>query len=89
MSDDYEKLGDIPQTSRVVAPKVRGQIDEELVNAVITAAVYSVERKPGTWQKMINALHQGAERTEKGTVNEFLFHAMVDRLLKEFRALDT
>ena len=77
----------LPQVVRVVAPKVRGQINEELVNAVITAAVYSVERNTWTWQKMINTLQRGAEKTEKGTVNAFLFQAMVDRLLEEFRAL--
>lgn len=84
-----EEKKKLPQVVRVVAPKVRGQINEELVNAVITAAVYAAERKPGTWQEMINALYRGAEKTEKGTVNEFLFQAMVDRLLEEFRALDT
>lgn len=84
-----EEKKELPQVVRMVAPKVRGQIGEELVNAVITAAVYSVERKPGTWQDMINALHRGAEKTEKGTVNELLFNAMVDRLLEEFHALNT
>ena len=84
-----EEKKKLPQVVRVVAPKARGQINEELVNAVITAAVYSVERKPGMWQKMINALNRGAEKTEKGTVNEFLFQAMVDRLLEEFHAPDT
>ena len=84
-----EEKKELPQVVRVVAPKARGQIDEELVNAVITAAVYAVERDTWTWQKMINALHRGAEGTEKGTVNEFLFQAMVDRLLEEFHALNT
>lgn len=84
-----EEKKKLPQVVRVVAPKARGQIDEELVNAVITAAVYAVERDTWTWQKMINALHRGAEGTEKGTVNEFLFQAMVDRLLEEFHALNT
>ena len=73
----------------MAAPKARGQIGEEPVNAVITVAVYSVEWKPGTWQKMINALFRGAKKTEKSTVNEFLFQAMVNRLLEEFRNLDT
>lgn len=84
-----EEKKKLPQVVRTVASKARGQINEELVNAVIAAAVYSVERDTWTWQKMINALHRGAERTEKGTVNEFLFQAMVERLLEEFRALDT
>lgn len=84
-----EEKKELPQVVRMVAPKVRGQIGEELVNAVITAAVYSVERKPGTWQDMINALHRGAEKTEKGTVSALLFNAMVDRLLEEFYALNT
>lgn len=84
-----EEKKKLPRVVRVVVPKVRGQINEELVNAVITAAVYSVERNTWTWQRMINALHRGAEKTEKGTVNEFLFQAMVDRLLEEFHALNT
>lgn len=84
-----EEKKKLPQVVRVVAPKVRGEIGEELVNAVITAAVYSVGQKPGTCQNMITALYRGAEKTEKGTVNAFLFQAMVDRLLEEFRTLDT
>ena len=84
-----EEKKKLPQVVRTVASKARGQINEELVNAVIAAAVYSVERDTWTWQKMINALHRGAEGTEKGTVNEFLFQAMVDRLLEEFHALNT
>ena len=72
---------------RVVAPKARGQINEELVNAVIAAAVWSEERKPGIWQKMIEAVKQGAAKTKEGTVNAFLFRAMVDRLLEEYHTL--
>ena len=67
-------------------PKMSREIEDELVNAVIMAAVWSEEQKPGTWQKMINALHRGAEKTEQGTVNAFLFRAMVDRLLEEFHS---
>lgn len=84
-----EEKRELPQVVRVVASAARGEIADEQINAVITAAVYSVERDTRTWQKMINALHRGAEKTEKGTVNAFLFQAMVDRLLEEFRALDT
>lgn len=84
-----EEKKKLPQVVRVTDPKVGWEIGEEVINAVIAAAVYSVERKPGTWQKMIEAINRGAEKTEKGTVNEFLFQAMVDRLLEEFRALDT
>lgn len=84
-----EKKIDFPPKPRVVEAEVTWEIGDELANAVITAAVYSVEKKPGTWQKMINALHRGAEKTEEGTVNAFLFRAMVDHLLEEYRALDT
>lgn len=76
----------LPQVVRVTDPKMSREIGDELVNAVIMAAVWSEERKPGTWQKMINALHRGAEKTEQGTVNAFLFRAMVDRLLEEFHS---
>lgn len=44
-----EEKKKLPQVVRVVAPKARGQINEELVNAVIAAAVWSVERRPGNW----------------------------------------
>ena len=35
---------------------------------------------------MIGALNRGADKTEEGTVNAFLFRAMVGRLLEEFHA---
>ena len=82
-----EEKKKLPQVVRVVAPKARGQINEELVNAVIAAAVWSVERRPGNWQKMLEAMKQGAAKTKEGTVNAFLFRAMVDRLLEEYHTL--
>ena len=66
--------------------KVSWKIEDELINAVITAAVWSEEQKPGTWQKMIEAVNRGAAGTKEGTVNAFFFRAMVDRLLEEFHA---
>ena len=66
--------------------KVSWKIEDELINAVITAAVWSEGRKPGIWQKMIEALNRGGAKTEEGTVNAFLFRAMVDRLLEEFHS---
>lgn len=86
MDSDYDKKNHLSQNPRLVETKVNWTIEDELINAVITAAVWSEERKPGTWQKMINALHRGAEKTEQGTVNAFLFRAMVNRLLEEFHA---
>ena len=74
---------------RMVDAKVTWEIGEDLINAVISAAVWSTERKPGTWQKMIEAVNRGAAGTKEGTVNAFFFRAMVDRLLEEYRALDT
>ena len=44
-------------------------------------------QKPGIWQKMIEALTRGGAKTKEGTVNAFLFQAMVGRLLEEFHAL--
>ena len=78
-----------PPNPQVVDTKVRWKVEDELINAVISAAVWSTERKPGTWQKMIEAASQGAAKTREGTVNAFLFRAMIDRLLEEFRALNT
>jgi hypothetical protein len=37
---------------------------------------------------MIKALYRGAAKTKEGTVNAFLFRAMVDRLLEEFHTPD-
>lgn len=69
--------------------KVSWEIGDELVNAVITAAVWSEGQRPEIWQEMIEALNQGAAKTREGTVNAFLFRAMIDRLLEEFHALNT
>ena len=70
-------------------PPVRWEIGDDVINAVITAAVWSAGQRPGTWSKMVRALNEGAGKTKEGTVNAFLFRAMIDRLLEEFRALDT
>lgn len=84
-----EEKRKLPQVVRVTEPKVNWAVGDEVINAVITAAVWSVERKPGTWQKMIEAIQRGAEKTKEGTANAFLFRAMIDRLLEEYRTLDT
>ena len=89
MSRDNDKVNHVPKRPRVVDTKVKWRVEDELINAVITAAVWSTERKPGTWQKMIEAVHRGAAGTKEGTVNAFFFRAMVDRLLEEFHELDT
>lgn len=70
-------------------PAISWSLDDGVMNAVITAAVWSEERRPGIWQRMIRALSSGAEKTKEGTVNAFLFRAMVDRLLEEFHHLET
>lgn len=88
MSGDNTKH-DLSRSPRVVDTEVNWELGDELINAVITAAVWSTERKPGTWQKMIEAAKRGAAKTEEGTVSAFLFRAMVKRLLEELRALDT
>ncbi|MCI8437472.1 MAG: hypothetical protein HFF41_06650 [Lawsonibacter sp.] len=89
MSRDNDKVNHVPKRPRVVDTKVKWRVEDELINAVITAAVWSTERKPGTWQKMIEAVHRGAAGTKEGTVNAFFFRAMVNRLLEEFDNLNT
>lgn len=74
---------------QLTAPSVRWKIEEELINGVITAAVLSEGQRPGIWQKMIHAINSGAAKTKDGTVETFLFRAMVDRLLSEFHMLDS
>ena len=89
MSRDNDKVNHVPKRPRVVDTKVKWRVEDELINAVITAAVWSEEQKPGTWQKMIEAVNRGAAGTKEGTVNAFFFQAMVNRLLEEFDALNT
>ena len=87
MSRDNDKVNHVPKRPRVVDTKVKWRVEDELINAVITAAVWSEGQRPGIWQKMIGALNRGAAKTEEGTVNAFLFRGMVDRLLEEFHGL--
>lgn len=89
MKHDDRKVDDPSRPLRVTEPKLSQEIGDELINAVITAAVWSEGRRPGTWQKMIEAADQGAVKTKEGTVSAFLFHAMIDRLLEEFHTLNT
>ena len=42
--------------------KVSWEIGDDLINAVITAAVWSEGQKPGIWQKMPSAAISEAER---------------------------
>ncbi len=84
-----EQNQNFPPDPQVVDTKVSWQIGEELIDAVISAAVWSEGQRPGIWQKMIEALNQGAAKTREGTINAFLFRAMIDRLLEEFRDLNT
>lgn len=73
---------------RLTDPAISWNLDDGVINGVIAAAVWTEGQRPGVWQKMIAAMYHGAARTEKGTVNAFLFQAMVDRLLEEFQALE-
>ena len=78
-----------PKPLRVTDPAVNWNLDDGIINAVIATAVWSEKQRPGLWQRMINALNRGAGKTEEGTVNAFLFQAMVDRLLEEYHAPDS
>ena len=81
-----EQNNNFPPNPRLIDAAVSWEIGDELINAVITAAVWSEGQKPGIWQKMIEALNRGGAKTKEGTVNAFLFRAMVGRLLEEFHA---
>lgn len=70
-------------------PDISWSIGDGVINGVIMAAVWSVDRAPGVQQKMIHALSRGASTTKEGTASAFLFRAMVDRLLEEFHALES
>lgn len=77
-----------PLRLRLTDPAIRWNIGDELINGVITAAVWSEGQRPGIWQKMIQAMAKGAAGTQEGTAEAFLFRAMVDRLLEEFHTLN-
>ena len=70
----------------IVEQKISYTLGDDLIAGVITAAVMSEKRRPGLWQDMLRALDRGAAKTSEGTVNAFLFRAMLDRLLEEFHA---
>lgn len=67
-----------------VEPPISYIVDDALIAGVVATAVWSEQRRPGLWQDMLSALERGATGTKEGTVNAFLFRAMVDRLLEEF-----
>lgn len=78
-----------PHPLHLTEPPINWNMDDGLINAVITAAVWSVERKPGVWSRMLEALDRGARKAKEDTLEAFFFHAMVNRLLEEYRQLDT
>ena len=83
------KLPPQPLRLRLTETPATGKIEDNLINGVLVAAVTEEDHPPGIWQKMIRALYSGAAKTKGGSVNEFLFQAMVDRLLEEFHALES
>ena len=60
------------------------KLGDALLSGVITAAALSEKPRPGIWRDMLRAADRGAAGTKEGTVDAFLFQAMVDRLLEEF-----
>ena len=55
-----------PKPPRVTDPPINWRIDDGLINAVITAAVWSVKRRPRVWNQMIAAMNKGAKKTKEG-----------------------
>ena len=47
-------------------PDINWKLDDGLINAVITAAVWSVGQRPGVWSKMMTALDKGGRKTKEG-----------------------
>lgn len=64
-------------------------LSDGVIFGVIAAAIWAEGPRPRIWNNMMRALGEGAKKTKEGTINAFLFYAMVDKLLEEFRALDT
>lgn len=79
----------LPPRPRVTEPTPTQIIEEDLLYGVATAAAIAENLRPGIWQDVMRALYQGASKTKSGSVNDFLFQAMVDSLLKELHALET
>lgn len=71
--------------AQLTEPALSRKIGDDLLTGVITAAVMEVGQGPGVWQDMLRAMRRGAEGTREGTADAFLFQAMVDRLLTEYR----
>ena len=81
--EDHQK-NDMAQPLHLTEPAINWSIDDGVVNAVIASAVWAVGHHPGVWSKVMTALDRGVRKTEKGTIDAFLFQAMVDRLLEEY-----
>lgn len=69
-------------------PEISYTVEPPLITGVIARAVWSEKQRLGLWQDMIHALNRGAAKTEAGTAEAFLFQAMVDRLLEEYRTIE-
>lgn len=74
------------QPLHLVDAEVAWEIGDELVNAVITAAVWSEGQKPGIWQKMIEALNRGGPKRRRALSTPFCFGRWWARLMEEFHA---
>lgn len=83
----YSKDG-TPQPLRLTEPTPTQIIEEDLLYGVVTAAAIAENLRPGIWQDITTAMCQGASKTKTGSVNDFLFQAMVDSLLSELHALE-
>ena len=81
--------GKLPPRVRVTETPAMVKIEDCLINAVLVDAVMKEDHPPGIWKKMIRALYAGAAKTEYGTIEEFVYQAMVDRLLEEYHTLES
>ena len=77
--------GKKPPTPRVTETSPSWELGERLITGVVMTTVHRAGQAPGVWQRMLTALERGASQTREGTVDAFLFQAMVERLLAEYR----
>lgn len=67
-------------------PTISFTVEDDLVRGVIAAAVMAEKQRLGLWQDVLRALCWAAAESKQKSVNDFLFQAMVDRLLEELHS---
>lgn len=85
----FQLYSELSRSSPPAEPAPDWGLGDGVIFGIIAAAVWAEGPRPRIWNSMMQALGEGAKKTKEGTIDAFLFFAMVDKLLEEFHALDT